>query len=149
MAALKQIEEFLINEPMAFAGVSRNPKKFGFAAFKELREKGQNVIPVNPHASEILGVRAYPDVKSLPEEVKRLIIMTKKDKTAALVREAKEKGFRQIWIQQHSESKEALQELEGSDINYITGQCILMYYKPHGIHKFHRALLKLFGRYPK
>ena len=149
MTALKQIEEYLASEPIAFVGVSRNPKKFGFAAFKELREKGQNVIPVNPYASEIMGVKAYPDLKSLPEEVKGLIIMTKKDKTADIVREAKARGFKQIWIQQYSESKEALRELEGSDINYITGQCILMYYKPHGVHKFHSALKKLFGFYPK
>ena len=54
-----------------------------------------------------------------------------------------------IWIQQSSESGEALKELEGTDINYISGQCILMYYKPHGVHKFHLALKKLFGRYPK
>lgn len=149
MTAIKQIEEFLASEPTALVGVSRNPKKFGFAAFKELREKGLNVIPVNPHASEILGAKAYPDVKSLPEEVKSLIIMTKKDKTSDVIRDAKARGFQQIWIQQYSESKEALRELEGSDINYITGQCILMYYKPHGVHKFHSALKKLFGRYPK
>ena len=75
--------------------------------------------------------------------------MTKKDQTARIVKDAKEKGIKNIWIQQMAESKDAMKELEESDINYITGECILMYYKPHGFHKFHRALKKFFGRLPK
>lgn len=149
MVALKQIEEFLGSQPVAMAGVSRNPKKFGYAAFKELKEKGMNIIPVNPNATEIHGSKAYNDIKSLPEEVKGLIIMTSKDKTAGVVREARDKGIRQIWIQQMADSKEALKELEGSGINYITGECILMHYKPHSIHKFHAGLLKFFRRFPR
>jgi len=149
MITLNQIQEFIASEPIAMAGVSRNPKKFGFAAFRELKEKGMNIIPVNPHATEIHGVKVFPDIKSLPDNVGGLLIMTNKQQTAGLVKEAKEKGIRQIWIQQMAESREALKELEGSGINYITKECILMHYKPHGIHKFHAALRKFFGRFPK
>jgi predicted CoA-binding protein len=75
--------------------------------------------------------------------------MTKKDKTASLVREAKAKGIKNIWIQQMADTKEAVKELEGTDINYITGECILMHYKPHSVHKFHKGLRKFFGVFPK
>ena len=111
MTTLQQIEEFIATEPLALIGVSRNPKKFGYSAFKELREKGMNIIPVNHHASEILGVKAFPDVKSLPDNVKGVIIMTQKDQTATVVREAKEKGLKQIWVQQNADSPEAKKEL--------------------------------------
>jgi uncharacterized protein len=149
MKTLSQINEFLESQPIAVAGVSRNPKKFGYTAFKELKEKGMKVIPVNPSADQILGEKSYPTVKSLPSEVKGLIILTKKDQTAALVKEAKEKGIKQIWIQQMADSKEAIAELAGSDINYVTGECILMHYKANGIHKFHRAINRFFGKLPK
>jgi predicted CoA-binding protein len=149
MASLNQIESFIASEPVAVVGVSRNPKKFGYTAFKELKEKGLKVIPVNPSATEILGTKSYPDVTSLPSEVGGVIILTKKEETARIVRDARAKGIKNIWIQQYSDSKEAIKELEGSDINYITGECILMFYKPHSIHKFHRAILKFFGKYPK
>jgi len=149
MASLKQIEEFIASEPVAMVGVSRNPKKFGFTAFRELKEKGMNIIPVNPYASEIHQSKVYPDIKSLPDEVKSIIIMTQKSQTPGIIREAREKGIKHIWIQQMADSKEALNELQGTDINYITGQCILMFYKPHGIHKFHAALKKFFRSYPK
>lgn len=149
MSSLKQINEFLNSQPIALVGVSRNPKKFGYAAFKELKQKGMNIIPVNPEADEILGEKAYSNVGELPSDVQAIIILTKKDKTAAVVRDAKEKGIKQIWMQQMADSKEALHELEGSDINFITGECILMHYKPHSFHKFHRAINKIFGRFPK
>jgi predicted CoA-binding protein len=149
MTTLKQIEDFIAAEPVAMVGVSRNPKKFGQTAFKELKDKGLNVIPVNPSASQILGIKAYPNVSSLPPEVKGIIIMTKKEQTAGVVKDARAKGIKNIWIQQMADSKDALKELEGSDINYITGECILMHYKPHSIHKFHRAINKFFGKFPK
>jgi uncharacterized protein len=149
MTTLNQINEFLDSQPIALVGVSRNPKKFGYSAFKELKEKGMNVIPVNPETDEIMGEKSYRSVKVLPADVKGIIIFTKKEKTASVVKEAKEKGIKQIWIQQMADSKEALDELKGSDINYITGECILMHYKPHSIHKFHRGIIKFFGRFPK
>jgi predicted CoA-binding protein len=149
MATLKQINDFLDSQPIAMVGVSRNPKKFGYSAFKELKEKGMKIIPVNPEADKIMGEKSYPNVKALPSEVGGIIIFTKKEKTASVVREAKEKGINQIWIQQMADSKEALNELNGSGINFITGECILMHYKPHSIHKFHGMLKKFFGRFPK
>lgn len=149
MVRLKQIEDFIASEPIAMVGVSRNPKKFGFAAFRELKEKGMNIIPVNPYSEEIHKVKAYPDLRSIPGGVKGVLIMTQKSATAGIVREARELGIKNLWIQQMSESKEALDELKDSGINFIHNQCILMYYKPHGIHKFHASLKKFFRRWPK
>jgi uncharacterized protein len=149
MTSLKQINEFLDSQPIALVGASRNPKKFGYTAFKELKEKGMKIIPVNPLADEIMGEKSYPNIKMLPPEVQSIIVFTKKDKTASVIREAKERGIKHIWIQQMADSKEALEELKDSGINYISGECILMHFKPHSIHKFHGTLKKFFGRFPK
>jgi predicted CoA-binding protein len=96
-----------------------------------------------------MGEKSYPNVKMLPPEVQSIIVFTKKDKTASVIRDAKAKGIKRIWIQQMADSKEALDELKDSGINFITGECILMYFKPHSIHKFHGSLKKFFGRFPK
>lgn len=149
MVTLKQIENFLESGPVAVAGVSRDPKKFGHMAFKELKEKGLNVIPVNPSADEILGIKAFNRISDLPSEVKSLLVLTKKEHTESVVKDALEKGINHIWIQQMSDTKAALRELEGKNVNLITGECILMYYKPNSIHKFHRFFKKIFGGLPK
>jgi uncharacterized protein len=149
MNTLKQINQFLDNQPIAMVGVSRNPKKFGYAAFRELKEKGMKIIPVNPEADEIMGEKSYRNVTALPDDVRGIIVITKKDKTASVVQEAMAKGIKEIWIQQMADTKEALSVLKDSDINYITGECILMHYKPHSIHKFHANLKKFFRMFPK
>jgi uncharacterized protein len=149
MTTLKQINEFIDSQPIAVVGVSRNPKKFGYAVFKELKEKGMKIIPVNPEADQILGEKSYPNVSVLPSDVKGILIVTNKNRTAAIIKEAKEKGIKNIWIQQNADTREALDELNGSEINFVTGECILMHYKPHSLHKFHGTLKKIFGRFPK
>jgi len=149
MNTLKQINQFLGNQPIAMVGVSRNPKKFGYTAFRELKDKGMKILPVNPEADEIMGEKSYRNISSLPEDVRGIIVMTKKEKTASVVKEAMARGIKEIWIQQMADSKEALSELKGSDINYITGECILMHYKPHSIHKFHGNLKKFFRMFPR
>ena len=149
MTTLKQINEFLDSQPIALVGVSLNPKKFGYTAFKELKDKGMKIIPVNPLADEIMGEKSYRNVKMLPPEVRSIIVFTKKNQTASVIRDAKEKGIKQIWIQQMADSKEALDELKDSGINFIAGECILMHYKPNSIHEFHGSLKKFFGSFPK
>jgi uncharacterized protein len=149
MNTLKQINQFLDAQPIALVGVSRNPKKFGHTAFSELKQKGMKIIPVNPEAEEILGEKVYPDVTSLPDNVKGIIIMTRKEKTASVVKEALAKGIREIWIQQMADSREAIDILKGTEINFITGECILMHYKVNSIHKFHAGIRKFFRRFPK
>lgn len=149
MNTLNQINQFLDAQPIALVGVSRNPKKFGYAVFKELKEKGMKIVPVNPEADEIQGEKSYRNVTSLPSDVKGIIVLTKKDQTASVVKEAVAKGIKEIWIQQMADSKEAMGELKGSGINYITGECILMHYKPHSLHKFHGNLKKFFRMFPK
>lgn len=149
MNTLKQINQFLDAQPIALVGVSRNPKKFGYTVFKELKEKGMKIVPVNPEADEIQGEKSYRNVTSLPSDVKGIIVLTKKDQTASVVKEAVAKGIKEIWIQQMADSKEAMGELKGSGINYITGECILMHYKPHSLHKFHGNLKKFFRMFPK
>jgi len=149
MVTLNRINEFMNSETFGLVGVSRNPKKFGYAAFKELKDKGMKIVPVNPFADEIYGSSVYHDIRSLPEDVKGLIIMTRKTETPGVIRDAKEKGIKQIWIQQMADSREAVKELEGTGINFITGECILMHYKPHSIHKFHMAIRKFFRTFPK
>ena len=131
------------------AGVSRNPKKFGRVGFEELTRKGMTLIPVNPNMDSINGIPCYASISQLPGEIRSLLIMTKKDQTAKVLQEAIEKGISNIWIQQASDTPEALALAKGKDINLVTKECILMHYKADSFHKFHRNLKKFFGRLPK
>lgn len=149
MKSLKAINEFINTRPIALVGVSRNKKKFGYQVYKRLIDNGLNVLPVNPNTDMIDDNRCYKDIESLPSEVKSVIIMTSKKETDNIVSESIKKGVSNIWIQQHSDTKSAVELANSNGINLITGECILMYIKPDGLHKFHVFLKKLFGTYPR
>ena len=150
MVTKKMIHDFLSPKKLAIAGVSRNPKKFGYTIFNHLSTNGYEVFPINPNAAEINGVKCYPDVVSLPGGIENLFIVTPKSQTLAIVRQAKEKGIKRIWIQQMSESKEALQLASEAGLETIFKKCIFMFAGPvGGPHKFHRFFMGLFGKLPK
>ncbi|HNT92436.1 MAG TPA: CoA-binding protein [Bacteroidales bacterium] len=145
---MKDVNRFLSLGTYAIAGVSRDPKKFGQVMFKDLRKKGMDVVPVNPAVDMIDGVKCYKTVGDLPEEIRGIIFMTPKEETLSVAREAIGRGIKDLWIQQGAETKETIAELEKENINLIHNQCILMFWKPDGIHSFHRFLKKIFGGLP-
>ena len=149
-ATKASIDSFLSSHKIAVAGVSRDPKKFGHLVFKQLKDKGFEVYPINPGTDNIAGIPCFRSVSSLPLNVHSLIILTSKNQTRDLVAEAMAKGIDNIWIQQTSDTPEAIELTRTHPVNLITGECILMHIDPvKGIHKFHRSIMKLFGRFPK
>ncbi|MBN2174916.1 MAG: CoA-binding protein [Bacteroidales bacterium] len=149
MVSMENIREFTSQKNIAVAGVSRNSKKFGNAIFKELKKKGIQVYPVHPNMDEFEGQKCFPDIGSLPVEVSGIVINTRPDVTKKLVDEAKQKGIKNIWLQQGSADKDYLNNLETDNYNIISKQCILMFADPvNGVHGFHRWMRKNFGKFP-
>jgi hypothetical protein len=145
---MKDVAVFLSAGKYAVAGVSRDPRKFGHVVFKTLLKKGMDVVPVNPATDTIDGVKCYNSVSDLPSDIKGVIFMTPKEETLSVAREAISKGIKNLWIQQGAESKTTISELEKENVNLIHNECIMMFWKPDGIHSFHRFLKKTFGRLP-
>ncbi len=149
MTTRAAIDTFMSQPVLAVVGVSRDPRKFGNAAYKELRAKGFRVLAVNPKAEAIEGDPCYPSLKALPEKVGGLVVCTQPAVSEQTVREAAEVGIPRVWLQQGSESKAAIQFCQEHGIDVIYGECILMY-QPNTmfLHKFHRFFKEAFGGKP-
>ncbi|MFO7658393.1 MAG: CoA-binding protein [Bacteroidales bacterium] len=146
----KAIENFFEPKKIAIAGVSRNTKKFGYTIFHDLSQKGIEVVPINPKASDIDGVKCYATVSDLPADIKSLLIVTPKEETDTILRAAIDKGIKNIWVQQMSETEESIKIAEAYQKEVIFKKCIFMFAAPvQSIHKFHRMLAKIFGGLPK
>jgi uncharacterized protein len=146
MSKQQQIEEFLTFKTLALVGISRNGKKFGNSIYKELSAKGYNILPVNPYADAIDGIKCYPNFQSLDTKPDGLIISVGKKYVIDVLKQAQIAGIDNIWMQQGSNTPEALEFCKKNNIQYISGKCILMYIEPvTGVHGFHRWLSKLFG----
>lgn len=145
-----QIDKFFDSDYIAVAGVSRDDKKFGNIVFRELKKKGKTVLPVNPNIEKFDNEKCFSSLESLPVNTKSIVIVTGKSYSDAVYKDAVARGFENIWIQQTAETDYILKKAEKSDANVICKECILMHLEPvSGIHKFHRGLNKLFGKFPK
>ncbi len=150
MVTKRDIEKFLEPKKLAIAGVSRNPKKFGYQVFRDLKAGGYEVYPVNPNADKINGDKCYKSIKDLPADIKSILILTPKKETDNALREAINKGILNIWVQQMSETKDTIKIAEEYQKEIIHRKCIFMFAEPvAGVHNFHRFILKLFGMLPK
>ncbi len=143
------IDSFFSQPAIAMAGYSHDPKKFGHEVYKTLRDKSFNVIPVNPKGGVTQwGEPVYNSLDALPADVKALYVITPKDQTEVLVEKAAELGFTHLWIQQMSGTPKTDEMLEKFP-HAVSGECILKFANPTGIHKFHWWLSKTFGFLPR
>jgi len=150
MVTLQSIKKVTGEKNIAVAGVSRKKGKFGNTLFRELAKRNYRVYPVNPNITEFEGMKCFAGISQLPDEVKALVINTKPESTAGLIRDARARGITNIWVQQGAENKEVLELADDPSMNIITGKCILMFAEPVGsMHRFHRWLTKVFGKYPR
>lgn len=146
---LESIRKFTEAKEFAFIGISRDPKKFSRSIYKELLKKGYRMHPVNPNIDTIDGTPCYRDMSELPSGVTRALFMTPKAHTAGAVEHAIQHGVKHIWIQQGAETPEAAEIARQQGVDMVYGACIMMHTEPDGVHKFHRFMSKIFGRFPK
>lgn len=135
------------NKKLGFIGASRNPKKFGNQVFRHLVDQGYEVVPVHHEADKIEGIQCVQSLELLPRDVHAICLLTPKDKTDELLKQALEKGLQHIWIQQFSDGPETRSLAQAYPANVITGRCLFMYTHPEGLHKMHERMAKLFRVY--
>jgi len=144
------IQSFLKQKKIAIAGVSRDKKKFGRYVFNELTKNGYSIAPINRNTTEIDGIRCFNSFNDLKEKYESALITVKPTETLSAVESAVNAGIKNIWIQQGSESDEAIKFCKEKNIPFISNECIMMYAEPvKSMHSFHHFIWKLIGKYHK
>jgi predicted CoA-binding protein len=150
----KLVELFLREKRIAVAGVSRTGDVAANAVFKKLKGCGYEVFPVNPNTDEVEGVECYPGIASVPGDLGGVVIATRSDVSAAIVRQCAERGIKNVWFHRSfgdgSVSQDALDECTRLGIDPIVGGCPLMFCDPVDIaHKCMKWWLQRSGKVPK
>ena len=114
---------------IAVYGMSKDPNKPAHQVPVHLRSEGYNIIPINPTAPEISGLKSYARLEDVPEHIEVLDVFRPSEQAAAVVREAiarKEKfgDICVIWLQENIKSEEARRLAEGAGIVFIEDLCL-------------------------
>ncbi|HEM47356.1 MAG TPA: CoA-binding protein [Alphaproteobacteria bacterium] len=148
------VSEFLRGKRFAVAGVSREGNQPANAVYRRLWDRGYEVFPVNPSASEVEGAACFPDVGSIPGTLDGVVIVTPPRVSAEIVRQCAERGVERVWLHRSfgegSVSDEAVRECEARGIHCIVGGCPLMFCAPVDPgHACMRWWLQRTGRVPR
>lgn len=137
------IQAFVSEPAIAIVGASRSGRKFGDTALRTLRDKGIRVYPIHPSAEQVDGTPCYRTFSDLPEPVAAVLIVVPPSSAEGVVREAAAAGIKKVWLQQGAESPSALATARALGLDVISGECVLMYVHPTGVHHLHAAIHRL------
>ncbi|MDI6886440.1 MAG: CoA-binding protein [archaeon] len=110
----------------AVVGVSSNPEKYGHQVYKDLKEAGYTVYPVNPHINKVLGDVCYHSLSELPEKPDVVDTVVPPAVTEKIVEECKGLGIERIWMQPGSESEKAIDFCRRNNIKVVHDMCVMV-----------------------
>src|ERR1700729_695453 len=91
---IRNLDRVLAPRRVAVIGATPRPRAVGHLVLTNMREAGftGTLMPVNPRETEIEGLRAYPDVASLPEDPDLAVIATPSDSVPGLIGQLAARG---------------------------------------------------------
>ena len=94
------ISFFFEPKSVAVVGATNNPLKFGHYLLLNIIDLGfkGKVYPVNLKADEVLGLKAYPRVDLIPDEVEVVAIIVPAPSVPQVVRDCAKKGVKGVVI---------------------------------------------------
>jgi acyl-CoA synthetase (NDP forming) len=140
------IEAVFHPRSVAVVGASTNPDSPGHDYVRSLLDFNYrgSVYPINPRASELLGLRAYPSLRDVPGTVDFVISCIPAEGILDLVEECREKGVKvlQLFTGRFSETgrregarleEELMRRARAAGLRVIGPNCMGVYYPAGGL----------------
>jgi len=150
MSSKQLVDDFINQKNIAVVGVSRKKSKFGNYIYRELKKKDYHVFPVNPKLEFSEGDKCYPNLFSVPEKLDGVIINVSPPEAINILKDVSAAGIKRVWLQQGSQSDEAVKFCEENNIDCVSNECIIMFTEPLGfMHRTHKWIWNLMGKLPQ
>jgi len=106
-------------------GASREPSKPANFVPRFLQRHGYEVVPVNPFADEVLGVKAYKSLQEVPPPVEVVDVFRPSDAVLEVAREALKVRPRVFWMQEGIYNAEAAELLSKAGVTVVWNRCMM------------------------
>ncbi|MFO0877108.1 MAG: CoA-binding protein [Gemmataceae bacterium] len=110
---------------IAVVGLSDKPDRDSFRVASYLQRAGYRVIPVNPALAEVLGEKAYPDLRQIPDKIDLVNVFRRSDAVPTIVEEAIAVGARVVWLQEGIVHNEAADRGRAAGLQVVQSRCIM------------------------
>lgn len=109
---------------IAVVGASRDPYKPSHTVPLQMLRHGWRIIPVNPFADEIFGIKTVPTLADIGEPVDLVDVFRPSRDAADVVRQAIAVGAPAVWLQSGIVSAEGRRLAEQAGIDYVEDRCL-------------------------
>jgi predicted CoA-binding protein len=116
---------------IAVVGCSPKPERDSHKVAAYLQRVGYQMIPVNPGVGEILGVEAYPDLASIPADVRIDIVdvFRSPQHVPAVVDAVLDRGAGALWLQLGCSHEESEARARDAGLAVVSDHCIKIEHK--------------------
>jgi predicted CoA-binding protein len=114
---------------IAIVGLSSNPARASYGVAEYFQSQGYRIIPVNPNETEVLGEKAYPDLRSIPERVDLVNVFRRPEHVPEIVDEAIAIGARALWLQQGITHPEAEAKARAAGLLVVSDACMMVMHR--------------------
>lgn len=109
---------------IAVVGLSNNEEKTAYQISKIMQAEGYRIIPVNPSVDEVLGEKAYPTLKDVPEKIDIINVFRRPEYLPDVAKDAADTDCKVFWAQQGIINEEAYHYLKERNFTVIMDLCI-------------------------
>ncbi|MBL8253382.1 MAG: CoA-binding protein [Candidatus Competibacter sp.] len=109
---------------IAVVGLSASPSRPSHGVSRALQGFGYRIIPINPIVSEVLGERAYPSLRDLPEPVDLVDVFRQSSHVASIVEECIASKLPALWLQDGVIDEAAALRARKAGMTVIMDRCI-------------------------
>ena len=120
------IAQMLAAKTIAVVGLSDDPQKPSYYVSEYMQSVGKRILPINPTIEQVLGERAYPSLRDLPEKPEVVNAFRLPRAIPAIVDEMIELGLTQLWVQLGIRNAEAAAAAEAHGIGVVMDRCIMV-----------------------
>jgi len=89
---------------VAVIGASNDRQKFGNKAVRAFRHQGYDVVPINPHESEVEGLKTYKSVLDVPGPIDMATFYVPPEIGESVIDEIAAKQIPEVWLNPGAES---------------------------------------------
>lgn len=111
---------------ITLVGVSANTQKYGHKIFRDLLASDYDVVGVNPKGGSILNQEVYKSMEEVDRDTQLLIIVVPPEIGIEVVREVKNLGITNVWLQPGAQSDEIIKYAASNEINLIYNKCFMV-----------------------